>query len=109
MAATIRDVARQAGVGTGTVSRVINNHKSVDPATRARVLQAIPELEFRPSLLGRRLSASPTRTVLTPTATSVSLPHERVGTGPANLVRAATMSPRWAPNRSRRRGSCAER
>lgn len=60
MAATIRDVARQAGVGTGTVSRVINNHKSVDPATRARVLQAISELEFRPSLLGRRLSTGRT-------------------------------------------------
>ncbi len=60
MAATIRDVARLAGVGTGTVSRVINNSPSVDSTTRARVLQAIGELEFRPSALGRRLSTGRT-------------------------------------------------
>lgn len=56
MAATIRDVARLAGVGTGTVSRVINNRGNVDPATRARVLRAVAELDFHPSVLGRRLS-----------------------------------------------------
>lgn len=60
MAATIRDVARLAGVGTGTVSRVINNSPKVDSTTRARVLQAIGELEFRPSALGRRLSTGRT-------------------------------------------------
>ncbi|MBX3029418.1 MAG: LacI family DNA-binding transcriptional regulator [Chloroflexi bacterium] len=60
MAATIRDVARLAGVGTGTVSRVINNQPNVDSATRARVLQAIGELEFRPSAVGRRLSTGRT-------------------------------------------------
>ena len=36
MPVTIGDVARRAGVGRGTVSRVPNNRPYVDPATRAR-------------------------------------------------------------------------
>lgn len=52
---TIKDVARQAGVGLGTVSRVMNNHPRVSPETRERVLKAIRELGFRPSATARRL------------------------------------------------------
>ena len=60
---TIRDVARRAGVGRGTVSRVLNNNSRVDPATRRRVLAVISELDYTPSLLGRRLSLGRTLTV----------------------------------------------
>ena len=60
MASTIRDVARLAGVGSGTVSRVINNSPKVDPRTRARVLQVIAELDFHPSAIARRLSTGKT-------------------------------------------------
>lgn len=63
MASTIRDVARLAGVGSGTVSRVINNSPKVDPSTRARVLRAIVELDFHPSALARRLSSGKTQSV----------------------------------------------
>lgn len=63
MASTIRDVARLAGVGSGTVSRVINNSPKVDPRTRAKILQAIAELDFHPSALARRLSTGKTRGV----------------------------------------------
>lgn len=63
MASTIRDVARLAGVGSGTVSRVINNSPKVDPGTRARVLEAIAALEFHPSALARRLSSGKTLSV----------------------------------------------
>lgn len=63
MAATIRDVARLAGVGNGTVSRVINNSPRVDPHTRVRVLQAIAELDFHPSAVARRLSTGKTLSV----------------------------------------------
>lgn len=35
---TIHDVAKLAGVGIGTVSRVLNNHPNVKPATREKVL-----------------------------------------------------------------------
>ena len=56
MAATIRDVARLAGVSRGTVSRVLNNQPRVDPHTRVRVLQAIADLDFSPRALARGLS-----------------------------------------------------
>ena len=63
MGVTIGDVARLAGVGRGTVSRVLNDRANVDPATRARVLAAIKELDFVPSQTARRLSLRRTQTV----------------------------------------------
>jgi DNA-binding LacI/PurR family transcriptional regulator len=53
---TIVDVASRAGVGVATVSRVLNGHASVRPATRARVLDAIDALDYRPSSVARSLS-----------------------------------------------------
>lgn len=53
--ATIKDVARLAGVGLGTASRVVSGKGSVSPATAARVRRAIEQLEFRPSHAARSL------------------------------------------------------
>lgn len=63
MGITIADVARLAGVGRGTVSRVLNDRANVDPATRARVLAAIVALDFVPNRTARRLSLGHTQTV----------------------------------------------
>jgi LacI family transcriptional regulator len=46
---TIRDVAALAGVGTKTVSRVINDEANVSPQTRARVERAVSALNFKPN------------------------------------------------------------
>lgn len=54
-AATIYDVAQRSGVSYQTVSRVINNHANVAAATRERVLKAIEDLNYRPSLLAKSL------------------------------------------------------
>lgn len=62
-AATIADVARRAGVGRGTVSRVINDRPNVDPATRERVRAAIAALDYVPSPTARRLSLGRTQTI----------------------------------------------
>jgi LacI family transcriptional regulator len=53
--ATIKDVARLAGVGVGTASRVISGNGSVAPATAERVRAVIAELNFRPSQTARSL------------------------------------------------------
>jgi DNA-binding LacI/PurR family transcriptional regulator len=53
---TISDVAAHAGVGPSTVSRVLNDHPRVSPATRARVLAAIEALSYRPNPMARGLS-----------------------------------------------------
>ena len=63
MSVTISDVARLAGVGRGTVSRVLNERANVDAATRSRVLAAIRELDFVPSPTARRLSLRRTQTI----------------------------------------------
>ena len=54
---SIKDVARVAGVSVMTASRVINMRGSVSPKTRARVTQAIKELDYRPNLTARSLRA----------------------------------------------------
>jgi len=55
MASTIHDVARVAGVGIGTVSRVINNHPGVRPATREKVLKAVAQLSYEPNPIARSM------------------------------------------------------
>jgi DNA-binding LacI/PurR family transcriptional regulator len=55
---TIKDVARKAGVGVGTVSRVLNNSPKVTPETRKLVLSVIAELGFKPNSVARQLSLS---------------------------------------------------
>jgi LacI family transcriptional regulator len=54
--ATIADVAKHAGVGLGTVSRVLNGSPQVRDSTRARVLSSIEILDYRPNPLARGLS-----------------------------------------------------
>jgi DNA-binding LacI/PurR family transcriptional regulator len=53
---TIADVAAHAGVGAGTVSRVLNDSPRVSDRTRRRVLDAIEILDYRPNPLARGLS-----------------------------------------------------
>ncbi|MEJ2748042.1 MAG: LacI family DNA-binding transcriptional regulator [Anaerolineae bacterium] len=53
--ATLRDVAKLAGVSTKTVSRVVNNQGEIADATRARVQAAIKQLDYRPNILARSL------------------------------------------------------
>ena len=60
---TIRDVAKYAGVGVGTVSRVLNGSELVRESTRRKVLTAIAALDFAPNQTARRLSLGRTHTV----------------------------------------------
>jgi DNA-binding LacI/PurR family transcriptional regulator len=63
MPVTIRDVAKHAGVGVGTVSRVLNKSTCVSDGTRQRVLDAIKTLDYRPNPIARRLSLRRTLTI----------------------------------------------
>ena len=49
MATTIKDVAKYAGVGVGTVSRVLNGGESVNEEKIRRVREAIEALHFVPN------------------------------------------------------------
>jgi LacI family transcriptional regulator len=52
---TIKHVAKEAGVSTQTISRVINDRPDVSPETRQRVLDIINKLGYQPSELARSL------------------------------------------------------
>ncbi|MFD5226782.1 LacI family DNA-binding transcriptional regulator [Microbacterium sp. NPDC058342] len=60
---SIRDVARLAGVSHQTVSRVLNDHPSIRPETKAKVLDAISVLDYRPNLAARALVTSRSHTL----------------------------------------------
>lgn len=59
----IRDLARELGISTGTVSRALNNREDVSAETRARVLQEAARLGYKPSHIARSLSQGTTNTV----------------------------------------------
>ena len=61
--ANIYDVAKLAGVSHQTVSRVLNNHSSLKPATREKVEKAITELSYRPNQAARQLVTSRSRLI----------------------------------------------
>ena len=53
--ATIRDVAKYAGVSTATVSRVLNKKDVVSEETLQKVTEAVEKLSYHPNLLARSL------------------------------------------------------
>lgn len=60
---SIRDVARLADVSHQTVSRVINNHPSIRPETKARVLEVMSRVQYRPNRAARALVTSRSQTI----------------------------------------------
>jgi LacI family transcriptional regulator len=62
-AASISDVAREAGVSIFTVSAVVNNKSHVRKVLRERVENAIRKLNYRPNLIARSLIKQKTQTI----------------------------------------------
>jgi DNA-binding LacI/PurR family transcriptional regulator len=60
---SIRDVARLADVSHQTVSRVINNHPSIRPETRERVIEVMTRLQYSPNRAARALVTSRSQTI----------------------------------------------
>lgn len=92
---TSADVASRAGVSAGTVSHVLSGAKRVRPETRQAVEQAMAELGFRPSGIGRALARNSTASVgmLVPDITnpffaelSLLVEHELAARGIALLL-----------------------
>lgn len=60
---TIYDIAKEASVGVGTVSRVLNNHPSVSESTRRHVLEVARRLDYQPNASAQRLARRKSRTI----------------------------------------------
>ena len=52
----MKDIARDLGVSVVTVSKSIRNHEDISVQTRARVMQRVRELDYRPNLAARSLA-----------------------------------------------------
>ncbi|MGK0467643.1 LacI family DNA-binding transcriptional regulator [Clostridium sp.] len=63
MAASIKDVAREAGVSIATVSRVLNNIDVVNEDTKKKVKDAIKKLSYRPNIVARSLKTQKSSTI----------------------------------------------
>lgn len=61
--ATIRDVAKLAGVSVATVSRVLNSNGYVNIDTRQKVNHAIQQLQYEPNAVARGLASKKTGTI----------------------------------------------
>lgn len=61
--ATIKDVARLAGVSVATVSRVINNSPKTSDGSRQAVMQAMEQLQYHPNANARALAQQSTETL----------------------------------------------
>lgn len=60
---TIQDIADAAGVGAGTVSRVLNGDPRVSDSTRKKVRSAIEQSNYRPSHVARHLRTQKSQTI----------------------------------------------
>ncbi len=60
---TIKDIAKQCGVGVSTVSRAINNHPDISEETKSKIMEVIKEHNFIPNNSARNLKRLDTRTI----------------------------------------------
>jgi LacI family transcriptional regulator len=71
---TIREVAARAGVSVATVSRILTGSYPAAPATRARVMRAVKELDYVANAHARALAGTPNKSVAI-VLNSVISPH----------------------------------
>ena len=62
--ASIKDVAKEAGVSVATVSRVINKKGVCAPSTVEAVMNAVNKLDYKPNLFGKALRSSETNIIM---------------------------------------------
>lgn len=60
---TIKDIAKMCGVGVSTVSRAINNHPDINPATKQKVMETIKENGYIPNNSARNLKRTDAKSI----------------------------------------------
>lgn len=61
--ATIKDVAARSGFSTSTVSRALSGKIFVEEETKRKILEAVEELHYRPSMIAKSLKDKKTKTI----------------------------------------------
>ena len=78
MSATIRDIAREAGVSTATVSRVLNSSIHVNEETKEKVLNVVKKHNYSPSTIARGLKTKSIKTIAIVVKSFTMLHHMRI-------------------------------
>jgi LacI family transcriptional regulator len=63
MTKTLKEVAQELNTSVSTISRVVNNKKNVNEATRKRVLEALKHSDYTPNQVARSLKIKSTMTI----------------------------------------------
>ncbi|MFD2044215.1 LacI family DNA-binding transcriptional regulator [Ornithinibacillus salinisoli] len=61
--ATIKDVAKKAGVSNSVVSRAFNNYPDINEKTRQRIFEIAKELNYTPNIVAKNLSSKRQKTI----------------------------------------------
>lgn len=61
---TIRDVAKESGLSTGTISKALSDPKTVSPKSLARVQSAIKKLNYKPNMLSQKFRNKQSKTIV---------------------------------------------
>ena len=83
MSATIRDVAKLAGVSASTVSRVINKSAPISEETSNRIYRAMEELQYVPNDIARSFASGSARAVKTESSFRPNTCRRSVSTSPS--------------------------
>lgn len=83
----LKDIARDLGVSVITVSKALRNHQDISPATRARVLKRVKELNYRPNYAARALVTGRTHMMGLVVPDLVHAFHSEVAKGLAGVLR----------------------
>lgn len=84
---TIYDVAKLAGVGKSTVSRVINKNGAIKESTRLKVEAAMKELNYRPSLFAQGIKTGRSKTIALVVPDSTNLFYSMLLSGIEDIAR----------------------
>lgn len=60
---TIKDIAKECGVGVSTVSRAINNHPDINQKTKQMIMKVVAEKNFTPNTSARNLKKTESNTI----------------------------------------------
>jgi LacI family transcriptional regulator len=83
---TIKDIAREAGVSTATVSYVINGTRPVLPEKRNRVLEVIAKTDYQPNRVAKSLRTKKTNIIGVLAEDILSFPTTRIINGISEYV-----------------------
>lgn len=90
--ATIRDVAREAGLSTGTVSKALSHPEKVSKKNLLKVQEAITKLNYKPNMLAQKFRSNRSNTIVVMVPDIANLFFAKVISGIETVAQASGFS-----------------